>query len=429
MKPIRLPDSWIKCKLGEVLEYGKTIKADPEVLQADSWLLELEDIEKDSSKLISQFTVKERKPKSTKNKFECGQVLYGKLRPYLNKVIIAHEDGYCSTEIIPLPNKSALNSRYVFYWLKSQEFIKYSHQVSHGTNMPRLGTKAGNDAPFILAPLKEQNRITRKLDITFKSIESCKQKLNKTKEIIKHLRQSLLTDAVSGELTKNWRKEKAIKTPFKKLIINDLGDVVTGNTPKAVDIESTKEIPLFKPTELDQGYETCNAKEMMSKERAEKARILPPLTILVTCIGATIGKTGLSRREGATNQQINSLICNEEVALPKWAYFWFCSPIGQNAIINNASATTLPILNKSRFKALGIEVPEIEEQKEIISKVENYLEKIKDIESKIVLILSTCETLSKAVLTKAFSGELVPQDPNDEPAYILLKRIQKEKTI
>jgi type I restriction enzyme S subunit len=77
-------------------------KAEPTEIPADAWILELEDIEKDTSKLLQSLTFAQRQSKSTKNRFSAGDVLYGKLRPYLNKVLIADRDGYCTTEILPL---------------------------------------------------------------------------------------------------------------------------------------------------------------------------------------------------------------------------------------------------------------------------------------------------------------------------------------
>ena len=98
----RQPSSWEQCQLGDVVDYGTTQKAEPEEIPSDAWVLELEDIEKDTSKVLQRVTFAHRQSKSTKNRFAIGDVLYGKLRPYLNKVIRADQDGYCTTEIVPL---------------------------------------------------------------------------------------------------------------------------------------------------------------------------------------------------------------------------------------------------------------------------------------------------------------------------------------
>ena len=102
MSDFSIPSEWLQIKLGEVIDYGKTEKIEPTKIANDTWVLELEDIEKDNSKIINRQTFAERQSKSTKNKFYKNDVLYGKLRPYLNKIVLADNDGVCTTEIIPL---------------------------------------------------------------------------------------------------------------------------------------------------------------------------------------------------------------------------------------------------------------------------------------------------------------------------------------
>jgi type I restriction enzyme S subunit len=86
-----LPSSWLRTQLGRVVNYGRTTKVEPSDIPGDAWVLELEDIEKDSSRILQRMTFSQRQSKSTKNKFLAGDVLYGKLRPYLNKVVIADQ--------------------------------------------------------------------------------------------------------------------------------------------------------------------------------------------------------------------------------------------------------------------------------------------------------------------------------------------------
>ena len=118
MAPRKLPLGWLQVQLGDVVLYGKTHKCGHSDVTDDTWVLELEDIEKESSRIISRKTAKERPFKSTKNRFEKGDVLYGKLRPYLSKVVVADSDGVCTTEIIPLDAEPFALNRFLFYWLK-----------------------------------------------------------------------------------------------------------------------------------------------------------------------------------------------------------------------------------------------------------------------------------------------------------------------
>lgn len=101
--PFELPQSWVWASLGQVSQYGIPDKVDSnKMISADTWVLDLEDIEKDTSRLIERMTSSVRPFQSAKTRFKQGDVLFGKLRPYLNKVLVADSDGVCTTEIVPV---------------------------------------------------------------------------------------------------------------------------------------------------------------------------------------------------------------------------------------------------------------------------------------------------------------------------------------
>jgi len=162
--PHKLPSSWQWISLGEVIDYNSAQKVSPGEIPKDAWLLDLEDIEKDTSKIIQRLTAKERESKSTKAKFRKGDVLYGKLRPYLNKVVVADSDGFCTTEIVPLRIYYGISPKYLMYALKRQDFLSYVNSKTYGVKMPRLGTNDARSAPFPLPPLAEQHRIVARVD-------------------------------------------------------------------------------------------------------------------------------------------------------------------------------------------------------------------------------------------------------------------------
>ncbi|MDJ0600045.1 MAG: restriction endonuclease subunit S [Crocosphaera sp.] len=162
--PYDLPIVWEWVRLGDIVNYNGVSKVSPQEIMEEAWVLGLEDIEKDTSKIIQRCTLKDRNSKSTKAQFKKGDVLYGKLRPYLNKVIIADMDGFCTTEIVPLPFYLKLCSKYLLYSLKRPDFLEYVNSKTYGVKMPRLGTDDGCNALFPLPPLNEQHRIVKKLD-------------------------------------------------------------------------------------------------------------------------------------------------------------------------------------------------------------------------------------------------------------------------
>ena len=162
--PYNLPDNWEWVRLGEVINYNCAKKVSSSEIPEDAWLLGLEDIEKDTSRIIQRVTFKDKRSKSTKAKFEEGDVLYGKLRPYLNKVIVADKDGFCTTEIIPLKCYYGLFPKYLMYTLKRPDFLEYVNSKTYGINLPRLGTEDARSALIPLPPFEEQIRIVAKVD-------------------------------------------------------------------------------------------------------------------------------------------------------------------------------------------------------------------------------------------------------------------------
>lgn len=162
--PFDLPDSWCWCRLGEVCNYGTNETILPAAMKVGKLLIDLEDVEKDSGNLVSRKFFDGTNARSSKNIFRRGQVLFGKLRVYLNKVIVADADGYCSSEILPLDFGQNILNRYAQVVLMSPTFLSYANACSYGTKMPRLGTKSGQLALFPLPPLAEQERIVEKLD-------------------------------------------------------------------------------------------------------------------------------------------------------------------------------------------------------------------------------------------------------------------------
>ena len=153
-----LPDSWSVCCLGELCDYGNCTNVDTADIADSAWMLDLEDIEKDSGVVLQKVRKAERNAASTKHRFHKGQVLYSKLRPYLNKVVLADEDGYCTSEILPLEFERNILPQYARYYLMSPAFLRYANKCSYGVKMPRLGTADGKKAIISIPPFEEQKR-------------------------------------------------------------------------------------------------------------------------------------------------------------------------------------------------------------------------------------------------------------------------------
>ena len=165
-----LPGGWSVCCLGELCDYGNCTNIDTADIADSAWILDLEDIEKNSRIVLQKVRQGERNAGSTKHRFHKGQVLYSKLRPYLNKVVLADEDGYCTSEILPLEFEWNILPQYARYFLMSPTFLRYANKCSYGVKMPRLGTADGKKAIILVPPLEEQKRIVIAIEQTFSQL-------------------------------------------------------------------------------------------------------------------------------------------------------------------------------------------------------------------------------------------------------------------
>jgi len=206
--PFELPAGWVWTRLGEITNFGSTIKKDE--IPEDAWVLDLEDIEKDTSKLLQKARFYDRNSLSDKNSFTKGDVLYGKLRPYLNKVLVAEDDGFCTTEILPFRCHGPFVAHYFVIALKSPYFLSYVNAKSYGMKMPRLGTEDGRQAFFPLPPLAEQQRIVAKVEELMTLCDRLEAQQADAESAHAQLVQALLgslTQAVDAEdLAASWQR-------------------------------------------------------------------------------------------------------------------------------------------------------------------------------------------------------------------------------
>lgn len=302
--PYQLPEGWEWCRLGEISDYGNSEKIEPGNVDKRMWILELEDIEKVTSRLLKKVRYKDREFQSTKSRFCKGDVIYGKLRPYLDKVIVADEDGVCTTEMIPFRGYGQISSEYLRYFLKSPDFIRYADESTHGMNLPRLGTEKAREASIALPPLAEQKAIVKIVDELTQQIDTLTKQANQRiavkkklalsalhhltqpekddhqkhwtfvkdhfpilfdeKENIKKLRESILQLAVQGKLTEAWRQQHPSTEPASVLL-----EQIKAEKEKLIKekkLKKEKPLPAISedevPYELPEGWEWCRLGEI-----------------------------------------------------------------------------------------------------------------------------------------------------------------------
>lgn len=446
---VAVPLSWLSVQLGDVVHYGKTEKCELSDVTGDTWVLELEDIEKDSSKIIQRLDASARPFKSTKNKFSKGDILYGKLRPYLNKVVIADNSGVCSTEIIPLNAEPYIDNRYLFYWLKSEMFLDYVNSVSYGVNMPRLGTQDGLVAPFLLAPLAEQKVIADKLDVLLAQVETIKTRLERVPEFLKIFRQSVLTAAVSGKLTntdfekeifkldsEEWDIPKSWQRVNLHELINTSKPICYGVVQPGEEVADGK--LLIRVCDIYEGEVDYSNLRTISPE-IDKQYLRSKVSvgdILVTIVGA-IGRVGIVREDIEANiaRAVAKVSPNFKVVLPMYLHIWLSSPVLQWWLVNSSKEVARKTLNLKELKEAPVALPSLDEQAEIVRHVEQLFTFADNIEQKAKSALVRVNNLTQAILAKAFRGEFTANWRSAHPEFIsgensantLLEKIKAER--
>jgi len=212
--------------------------------------------------------------------------------------------------------------------------------------------------------------------------------------------------------------------------LGELGVTQTGTTPSAdKQIYLGNHIPFIKPADISSaGIDYEN--EGLSKEGIKMGRLIEFPAILMVCIGGSIGKCYITDIDVSCNQQVNAITTFIH-EMQEYVWFVLSSEFSYQNIIKVASGTATPIINKDKWSKLLIPLPPLAEQRRINAKAHKLL----DLNSELAVIENDLDVLEnqfveylpKSILQAAVQGKLVAQDPNNELATELLKRIKQEK--
>ena len=228
-------------------------------------------------------------------------------------------------------------------------------------------------------------------------------------------------------------EEQAYKIPNNWVWtrLGEVNEVITGNTPSKNEESfwENKDISFIKPDDLSQGRQLVYSREYIDKRAVKKVRMLPKNTTLICCIGS-IGKVAYSEIESCSNQQINSLVAKENCVYPLYNYYLVNSIFFQSQMLENSSATTISILNKSSTEKLLFPLPPLNEQKRIVEKLDFLFDKTKKAKEIIEEIKVDIENRKISILDRAFKGVLTSKWRNENKTSDvkeLLKLINDEK--
>jgi type I restriction enzyme S subunit len=410
-----LPPNWARCPLGNLLRPDR-----PKVLppsRPDLPFVGMENVEAHTMRLLG--TVPSAKMKSSAVHFQPGDVLYGRLRPYLNKVHLPAFEGLCSAEFIVLPPSPALDSRYVSYLLNTTDFVRFASHLDEG-DRPRVDFEQIASYLLPLAPLPEQHRIVAEIEKQFTRFDAAVAALRRAAARLKQYRAALLETETTA--TRWARKPLAAvadiqggiqKQPQRAPAKNAFPFLRVANVRRgALDLADVHQIELFDG-ELDRLR--LQAGDLLIVEGNGSPNEIGRMAIWDGSITDCVHQNHIIRAR-----------LHAEVAPAFAAAFWN-SPSGSSAVKAVASSTSgLHTLSVRKVGLLEIPVPPLRQQEMIVEDLERKLSLVDDLGTQVEVGLARAKRLRQSILKRAFEGKLVPQDPTDEPAFALRARTGAE---
>lgn len=393
--------------------------------------LGLDDIEAHTTRLLG--TKPSGTMKSAAKRFYFGDVLYSRLRPYLNKVWLADRSGLCSSEFIVLPSNDHVEGAFLKYRLNAMDFVSFANSLNAG-DRPRVDFE--QISSFCLPPfsLAHQRRIVAKIEELFSELEAGEESLRVARRQLGVYRQSLLKQAFEGKLTEKWRKENTEKSgEWSWQTLAEVADITGGLTKNSKRDSFSTRIPYLRVANVYANeLRLDEIKDIgVTPDEAKKVRLAKGDLLIVEGNGSLdqIGRVALWDGSISNCGHQNHLIrarCRE-IATPAFVLMFLLSPHGRGLIEKQAASTSgLHTLSVSKVQRLPVPLCPLSEQREIVRLLDEQFEVIAQNEREIDAALRRSEALRQSILNKAFSGQLVPQDPADEPASELLARLRKE---
>jgi type I restriction enzyme S subunit len=477
----QLPKNWVKCSLGEIAEWGSggtPNRGIPSYYNGTIPWLKTGDLNDGLITEVKEYITELGLKNSSAKIFPKNSVVIAMYGATIGKTGIlnfASSTNQACAVAVPYFNMN----KFIYLFLKSEKekFI----EKGKGGAQPNISQAVIKSHNINLPPLAEQNRIVEKLDNMFDQLETIKASMAKIPLLLKDFRQQVLSQAVTGKLTEQWSKGKdlenmynyiskvskqrnkdyekeiiiakkeKLKKPkkdfdfdFKKHPTKDnwciakLENLVYMSARigwKGLKAEEYTEFgPLFISVHSLNYGENVNYEKAyhISEERyIESPEIMLEENDILLCKdGAGIGKIGIVKnlKERATVNSSLLVIRGREVINSKFLFYFFSGPTLQNIAKERITGTAIPHLFQKDIKEFYVEIPPLEEQQEIVNRVESLFDKADAIELQYKTLKNKIDTLPQALLHKAFKGELSEQLESDGDANHLLKEIQNLKT-
>ena len=308
-----------------------------------------------------------------------------------------------------------LNTRFMYYFLRNCP-IESKGYARH--------FKLLKEAAYLVPPLAEQTRIAQKLDELLAQVDTLKARIDAIPALLKHFRQSVLAAAVSGRLTEEWRLQERLPHEVADFKLGAVARFIDyrGKTPVKVDAG----IPLITAKNIRQGFISREPREYIRTEDYDSwmTRGIPKIGDVLITTEAPLGNVAtidIHERFALAQRAICLQFTSKTNS--KFASIALQSPQFQEKLLGKATGTTVKGIKASVLKDMNLSIPHFSEQTEIVRRVEQLFAFAAQLEAKVTSAKNRIDHLTQSILVKAFRGELVPQDPNEESASVLLERI------
>lgn len=345
------------------------------------------------------------------------------------------------------------------YFFNSQQYWQQITEFSSGIGQPNVNGTKLKELIITLPPLAEQKVIVDKLDTLLRKVKIIKNRLERIPEILKRLSQSVLTAAVNGKLTEDWRKHNNLTPPEstwvsaqeityafeipKQWIGVSLGSisdrVSVGHVGKTSNFYTTEKngIPFLRSQNVRPGEISLEGLAYITPEfhRSLKKSQLKSGDLLVVRVGANRGDACILPSMFSEVNCANIVFARPMSGLSKYLNIYFQSPISQSLLLGETVGGAQEVINTKSIESTFIALPPIEEQAEIVRRIEELLSFSGSIEQKVNTALDRVNNLTQSILAKAFCGELTAEwravNPElisgDNSAEALLEKIKVER--
>ncbi len=372
-------------KLGEVCKVSPSTK---NIERQGAWLLNLDMVEQQTGRVVEYNFVGEDGLNGSITQFDTENVLYSKLRPNLNKVVLPERNGFCTSELLPLrPDARKLDRSYLAVFLRSDGFVNWAVSKTAGAKMPRLGTKDLLNANIPLPEIKEQKAIAEKFEKLEELIFLRKQQIAKLDELVKAQFVEMFGVVHNSVL-------------YPYVPVKSFTSVVSGGTPNrnVSEFWNNGSIRWVKTTEL-QNNVICNTDEKITQAGLDNssAKIIPPNTVLIAMYGQgkTRGMTGYTSIECATNQACACILPCEQF---NQNYLWRYMILSYDKLRDMAKGGNQPNLNIGIIKNFPVLKPPIELQNDFAA----FAERVDQQKQTVQQSLEKLELLKKALMQEYF---------------------------